>query len=74
MTGIDEKAIYGMSKNPIKPPCVYTPPDNLNVDTYMKRLTHILGQLTSYDKKPITLSRLEILQQEVRQIIAEQTP
>ena len=74
MSGTDEKAIYGMSKKPVKPPCVYTPPDQLNINNYLKRLTNILEQMSSYDKKPVTLSRLELLQQEVRQILEGQTP
>lgn len=73
MSDIAEKPIYGMSKNPKPTPCVYTPPDQLNVNSYLLRLTNILDQLSSYDKKPITLTRLEILQQEVRQILENQT-
>jgi hypothetical protein len=73
MSDANEKAIYGMSKKPVKPPCIYTPPDQLNINNYLRRLTNILEQMSSYDKKPITLSRLEILQEEVRQILANQT-
>lgn len=74
MSDITDKPIYGMSKNPVKQPCVYTPPDQLNVNLYLRRLTNILDQLSSYDKKPITMTRLELLQEELRQILENQTP
>lgn len=66
-----EKTIYGVAT--IRKPCIVTPPAELDVNQYMKRLEDIITQLSVLNMKDIAVQRIDLLEREVNTVISAQT-
>lgn len=65
-----EKTIYGIST--IRKPCIVTPPVELDLTQYMRRLEDIITQLNAINLKDVAVQRIDLLEREINTIIAAQ--